>query len=351
MAKKTKTYLTNIDVELISILTDDVKPANRQSVIFKDDNHYSLTAQVTKSDAKKGLLYVTIMKADEADTYGEISTSTDIEKAAHNFLKKGKVLCADLNHNEKVEQDIAIVESYIEPETGDWKGVFDISKHEELLKKAAKDEITGVSIMGVAVKVEKNFKEKLVLSNLWNYTDAISQSIREIMSDEKVTDKKKAISTELDDFKTVILGSIEPVKKSDGGFFTNLIQKFKKNTGTEKEPGSDNNEDEEMTTKEMIKALEDEGYSVEKKQKKAEKNELDDVKKQSEEQAKTIEEQNKTIDELKKKIVKRESSEESGEPAELTYDELLADPEKFEKMEKEQPEKIRKMEDAWLSAM
>jgi len=154
--------LTDVKVDLISILTDDTKPSNRQKVMIKSDDSFSLECEVRKeeTDAIKGILYTTAMKALYEDTDKEYYENEDVEKTAHEFMKAGIEGKADTNHTFKVEKGVHIVESYVDKkeEGYEWKVAFDISENEELMQKAKDGKINGVSIAGKAKAAEDNPK-------------------------------------------------------------------------------------------------------------------------------------------------------------------------------------------------
>jgi len=151
--KKAK-ELSEVKVKYISILTDEVNPSNRQEVVIKSDNKFSLDFAVEKSDTVKGLLYTTPMKAMYEDTDGEYYENETVEKAAHEFMKSGNLENpSDTNHNYEIAKGVKVVESYVDKkETGyEWKAVLDVSGNEELMQKCIEGKVTGVSIAGTAL--------------------------------------------------------------------------------------------------------------------------------------------------------------------------------------------------------
>lgn len=70
---------------------------------------------------------------------------------------------------------------------------------------------------GPPAAVEKSFKEKLLQQQLWSITSALSDSIREALSDEEVTDKVAAVRAVADEFTEWLESHVgEAVKKGAG---------------------------------------------------------------------------------------------------------------------------------------
>lgn len=236
--------LKNLTVTEVSILTGDKNPANGESVIVKDDS-LKIIAKAEKTI--DGLIYCTVMKANTPDSDGEQADQETIQKAAHEFLKNHRAI--DENHNHNALQGVTVAESYI-ADNGDWKAVFDVSGNAEMLEKAAKGEITGVSIYGKAQKVEKagkefsaknksilkqaydlltglfkddeqpaavekGFKENIALRDWWGTVNAFTDSVAEIMRDENQKDKAAAIKKQSDEFIAYVAKNFETeVQKS-----------------------------------------------------------------------------------------------------------------------------------------
>ncbi len=144
--------LENIEVSLISILEHPKKPANKKPLIFKASDSSFESSKIVKVDKEKGLIYATVISADDVDTDGEVVSADEVQKACHKFLRNSDIVKTDTNHNLQVNENVKIVESYVD-EAGDWKAVIDISGDEELMKSARDGKLTGVSIFGTAEKV------------------------------------------------------------------------------------------------------------------------------------------------------------------------------------------------------
>lgn len=146
--------LKNLKVTEVSILTGDKLPANGESVVIKDKDSFEIIAKAEK--CVDGLVYCTVMKANTPDSDGEETDQETILKAAHDFMKNSRSI--DENHEHKALDGVYVVQSHVD-DKGDWRAVFDVSENPEMLAKAKKGEITGVSIYGKAQKVEKAGKE------------------------------------------------------------------------------------------------------------------------------------------------------------------------------------------------
>lgn len=173
-----KVYLSDINVNHISILTGDHKPANKQKVVIKSEEpQYKLTIK----EEIEGLVYGTVMVVEDADTYGEHISREDVKKAAHSTMKAGKLRIIDTNHDSVDNTEVAIVESYLEKDSGDWNIVVDISGHDELMKEAKEGNLTGLSFAGMVNVVEK--QEEVTKEEFWEMTaykqiEALQDSMR-----------------------------------------------------------------------------------------------------------------------------------------------------------------------------
>lgn len=161
-----KGLLTDVDVELISLLFDDMKPANRKGYVAKcegkelQNTGSSAKFQIVKSE-KEGRIYVTVMEPDVKDAEGDFYTAAEIEKAQERFAKKGMIRKNDVNHNMVAVDEFFVAQSYILKtadeahypgvKPGSWVAVIkceDLSS--ELWKKVDEGKFNGVSIFGKA---------------------------------------------------------------------------------------------------------------------------------------------------------------------------------------------------------
>jgi hypothetical protein len=159
-----KGELRNLDVELVSLLFDDVRPANRKGAVVKSEDgksYANLSANAKFKSDTEGRLYVTVLEPDTLDSQGDKITKQEIVKAMDHFAEKGMLGRNDINHNMHPVDDFYTVENYILksedaehfPNTaiGSWVQVLkcrDITG--ELWQKVQKGQFNGVSIYGSA---------------------------------------------------------------------------------------------------------------------------------------------------------------------------------------------------------
>lgn len=163
-----KGELKNVDVDLISLLFDEVQPANMKSAVIKSADGrgsykpFAVSAKFkSETVGDKGLLYVTVMEPGVKDAQGDSYSPEEVEKAAYNFLKKGTVGKNDVNHNNVPVPEFVIAESYIlkaedkahfpNTKVGSWVAVLKCEDlGSELWQKVKKGQFNGVSIAGYA---------------------------------------------------------------------------------------------------------------------------------------------------------------------------------------------------------
>ena len=79
--------------------------------------------KIQKMDEEQKLVYGTFLVPDVEDLQGDIISKEDIIKAAHLFMldyqQIGEV-------HKTINPDCKVVESYIDPDTGEWKGVIKV---------------------------------------------------------------------------------------------------------------------------------------------------------------------------------------------------------------------------------
>jgi hypothetical protein len=146
----------NLDIEYISLVD---QPANNLPVIIKGRDGLTGTAQlngiVVSKNAEKGIVYATVYEPGKVDLQKDFSDEVEIERAAHNFLKKNRQHNVDVMHDMKKQADTTVVESFILKGTnpnypniaeGSWCVAIQLG---EQLKKNI-DSIKGVSMYGRA---------------------------------------------------------------------------------------------------------------------------------------------------------------------------------------------------------
>jgi len=237
--------LRNVDVELISLLFGEVKPANGKGVVVKseDGKKYKHVASSTKFKSDdEGRLYVTVLEPDTVDSQGDKISTSEVQKAMDHFvITKGLIGRNDINHNMQPIKDVNIVENYIlkaadskhYPDTkiGSWVQVLKTDTDSDLWKKVKKGEFNGVSIYGVA-------DDYMVVHS---DNSKVLEELKEIRKAIEATGDKKALE--------VIDDKIKSIEKADDNLETKEIVKALQemtktlnkaiNKSIEKEPGGD----------------------------------------------------------------------------------------------------------------
>lgn len=148
------------------------KGANQKQFFFtKSDKQPDFKKEVkvfiNKEDEEQQLVYGVVYEPNVEDAHGDVMSATEIEKAAHKFVKDSRNI--DTQHD--FESGVGeVVESYIAP-TDFTLGEQDIVKgswvlvtkaNDEIWEEIKKGEITGYSMAGTAETIEKEQKEKPV---------------------------------------------------------------------------------------------------------------------------------------------------------------------------------------------
>ncbi len=169
-----KRRLSNIDVLYISLVD---KGANMKKIVFKSDNlpedpPISKIVEILKTDVDKKMVYGIVYSPEETDSQGDITSESEIEKAAHGFMKYRRSGKIDKDHDMKPEQGFT-AESWITRENdalfkddapeGSW-GVGIKIENDETWEEIKKEEITGLSLMGSANTEQL---EKSESGNIW----------------------------------------------------------------------------------------------------------------------------------------------------------------------------------------
>jgi hypothetical protein len=142
--------------------THDTEEAARnqlKAIEAKKSEHWETEFSFLKQDEEKQIVLGVVMEPNAEDTQGEFSTAEEIEKAAHGFLTKSRIM--GKGHESKAEAEV--VESYITREDMDIEGemvkkgswVMAVKVYDaELWQGIKKGEFTGFSIGGLAMKIE-----------------------------------------------------------------------------------------------------------------------------------------------------------------------------------------------------
>lgn len=234
-----KRFLKNIHVNFISLVD---KAANQKQVIYKNnsdqENNITKMIPIAKFDAEKGIVYGIVYSPEQADTDNDFSNAEEIEKMSHEFMKAGKTGNVDTQHTFE-QNGCYVVESWItkaldpifgtEP-IGSWAVGIKI-ENEELKKAIKENEITGLSMAGVAevemiedevtktekkgiiqvikeafVNITKDFNSEWKNEQMRQMVWALTDSIRNTLNNDEVSDKKNVIINDIEQFKIAIAG-------------------------------------------------------------------------------------------------------------------------------------------------
>lgn len=190
-----KGELQNVAVELVSLLFDDMKPANMRGAVIKSAKgshtvRFTSTKYKSERSGTKGLIYVTVMEPDTVDTQGDYYSAAEVEKAAHSFAKGGMVNRNDVNHNSQPVPEFSVGESYVlktkdkehfpDTKIGSWVMVLKCDDlQSETWQKVEKGRFNGVSIAGEAdelINTKPNGEIATALAELKALKDKLEKS-------------------------------------------------------------------------------------------------------------------------------------------------------------------------------
>ena len=239
-----KGELRNVEVELVSLLFDEMNPANQKGFVVKNASGRSFEHKINSTKFKsetmgtQGRLYVTLMEPNIHDSQGDYYTREEIQKACDHFAKHGLVGKCDVNHNMQPVPEFTVVENYIlktsdrehfpDAKVGSWVQVLKCENlQSDLWQKIEKGEFNGVSIYGRAddyrsaetslteIKNELNSLRKVAEHNknseLQKGITAITEKITELEKNSgsaTVTDAVKSIEKSLKDLSVTMSRAI-----------------------------------------------------------------------------------------------------------------------------------------------
>jgi hypothetical protein len=162
-----KGELRNVEVELVSLLFDEMTPANQKGFVVKNASGRSFEHKINSTKFKsetqgtQGRLFVTLMEPNIHDSQGDYYSREEIQKACDHFAKHGLVGKCDVNHNMQPVPEFTVVENYIlktsdrehfpDTKVGAWVQVLKCEDlNSDLWQKVEKGEFNGVSIYGQA---------------------------------------------------------------------------------------------------------------------------------------------------------------------------------------------------------
>ncbi len=239
-----KGELRNVEVELVSLLFDEMNPANQKGFVVKNASGRSFEHKINSTKFKsetsgtQGRLYVTLMEPNIHDSQGDYYTREEIQKSCDHFAKHGLVGKCDVNHNMQPVPEFTVVENYLlktsdrehfpDAKVGSWVQVLKCENlQSELWQKVEKGEFNGVSIYGRAddysgteaslteIKNELNSLRKVAEHNnnseLQKGITAITEKITELEKNSgsaTVTDAVKSIEKSLKELSVTMSKAI-----------------------------------------------------------------------------------------------------------------------------------------------
>jgi hypothetical protein len=159
--------LLNLNVNFISVVDDG---ANRMPIIYKNDAgdqvRFDLPLRLLKADEEKGIIYGVVYPPNTVDTQGDWADAPTIERAAHDFLLKGKVRMVDTMHD-YTPIDGGVVESFIKngeaknyPDAPDGSWLVAIKPDDMTKMRVKSGELRGLSLAGTALPDNEKRKTK-----------------------------------------------------------------------------------------------------------------------------------------------------------------------------------------------
>ncbi|RAZ54553.1 XkdF-like putative serine protease domain-containing protein [Campylobacter hyointestinalis] len=160
--------LENLEVSCISLVKSG---ANKKSIIYKSGGTPNLEKEIKiVKSSDEGMVYAVVYSPDEIDTQGEFADANTIKKAAYGFMKSGFTKNIDKEHDFK-SVDAYVAESwlirkgdplFLNEKEGSW--AVGIKLESDELKAAVKSgEIAGISMAGLASKIEQTTKSEHII--------------------------------------------------------------------------------------------------------------------------------------------------------------------------------------------
>ncbi|MEE3694638.1 XkdF-like putative serine protease domain-containing protein [Campylobacter sp. CLAX-22107-21] len=202
------TKLENLEVSMISLVKSG---ANKKSIIYKSAKEPNLSKdiKIIKSD-EEGVVYGIVYSPNEIDSQGDFADANTIKTAAYSFMKSGFAKNVDREHSFN-NVDAYVCQSWLiksgdpvfpDEKEGSWAVAIKLES-DELKDAVKKGEISGISMAGVANKIQaqETSKSENSLTNLIKSIESVFKQKRE----EKVEqDVLKAIQSGLDSYKQSI---------------------------------------------------------------------------------------------------------------------------------------------------
>ena len=246
--------LTNVNVELISLVD---KGANKKTIIWKSANGDTELKKIrdihfAKTDEVKRKVYGLVYSPNEKDAHGDFMKPAEIEKSQERFMQAlNSPNKTDIQHNNKPLSDVFMCETWITKESdslfpndpvGSWAYAVKVN-NDDVWNKVVSGELTGFSMYGTAQVIEDTETEKGLMTKfiktftkffedkmetkketsevdevqlvkdfnslsgtqeIQDYVWTLSDSIRQALNDQTISDVKQQILTNIDQFKAKI---------------------------------------------------------------------------------------------------------------------------------------------------
>lgn len=224
--------LENLEVSCISLVKSG---ANKKSIIYKSNSSANIQKEIKiAKSSDEGVIYAVVYSPDEIDTQGEFADANTIKKAAYGFMKSGFTKNVDKEHDFK-SVDAFIAESWLirkgdplfpNEKEGSW--AVGIKLESEELKAAVKSgEIAGISMAGLANKIEQTAKSEKIINTFLSGLENIfkksqkgenleEQNVAEVIKNGFETNAKAIadMSSRLDLLEQRLSANEEAIKKS-----------------------------------------------------------------------------------------------------------------------------------------
>lgn len=226
--------LENLEVSCISLVKSG---ANKKSIIYKSNSSANIQKElkIAKS-SDEGVIYAVVYSPDEIDTQGEFADANTIKKAAYGFMKSGFTKNVDKEHDFK-SADAYVAESWLirkgdplfpNEKEGSW--AVGIKLESDELKAAVKSgDIAGISMAGLANKIEQTTKSERIIDTFLSGLENIfknsksqkgenleEQNVAEVIKNGFETNAKAIadMSSRLDLLEQRLSQNEEAIKKS-----------------------------------------------------------------------------------------------------------------------------------------
>jgi hypothetical protein len=222
--------LKNLNVEFVSLLFDDMKPANQKGFVAKSTRGtHNLIGSSTKwKSDDEGRIYVTVYEPGVKDSQGDSMTAEEIQKACDLFSQKGMVGKNDVNHNLQAVDEVFIAENsilkaadpehYPDTKVGAWVQTIKFDTSKPLWLKAKSGNFNGVSLYGEALDLGDSTDYETIKSELTSLKTILeksgnSEAVKEIDARLKELESNQD-SSELKDFIAATRSLTESVNKA-----------------------------------------------------------------------------------------------------------------------------------------